>query len=74
MNHGKESSKFNQDCAICRTCRPTIPDAAVLKGRGNGIQMAGMTGRHLEPGSRTSCLGSAPVHSGRHYLRTVSSS
>ena len=38
--HGarKESSKFNQDCAICCTCRPTIPDAAVLKGRGNGIK------------------------------------
>ncbi len=38
MNHGKESSKFNQDCTICRTCRPTIPDAAVLKGRENGIK------------------------------------
>ena len=38
VNHGKESSKFNQDCTICRTCRPTIPDAAVLKGRGNGIK------------------------------------
>ena len=38
LNPGKKSSKFNQDCAICRTCRPTIPDAAVLKGRGNGIK------------------------------------
>ena len=38
MNHGKESSKFNQDCTICRTCRPTLPDAAVLKGRENGIK------------------------------------
>ena len=31
-------SEFNQDCAICCTCRPTIPDAAVLKGRENGIK------------------------------------
>ena len=31
-------SEFNQDCTICCTCRPTIPDAAVLKGRGNGIK------------------------------------
>ncbi len=38
LNHGKESSKLNQDCTICRTCRPTLPDAAVLKGRGNGIK------------------------------------
>ena len=21
VNHGKESSKFNQDCTICRSCR-----------------------------------------------------
>ena len=32
------TGEFNQDCTICRTCRPTIPDAAVLKGRENGIK------------------------------------
>ena len=37
-NHGRKSSKFIQDCTICCTCRPTLPDAAVLKGRGNGIK------------------------------------
>ncbi len=31
MNYGKESSKSNWDCTICRTCRWTISDSTVLK-------------------------------------------
>ena len=27
--YGKEPSKFNQDCTICRTCRLTRPDSIV---------------------------------------------
>ena len=30
-NHGKESSKFNQDCTICRTCRWPMADCSVPK-------------------------------------------
>ena len=37
-NHGKESSKFNQDCTICRTCRSTISDSTVPKQRGNATK------------------------------------
>ena len=38
VNHGKESSKFNWDCTICRTCRSTISDSTVLKQRNNGTK------------------------------------
>ena len=31
VNHGKKSSKFNQDCTICRTCRWPRSDSSVLK-------------------------------------------
>ena len=34
-NHGKESSKFNQDCTICRPCRSKTPDCIVRKQRKN---------------------------------------
>ena len=30
-NHGKKSSKVNQDCTICRTCRWLRSDSSVLK-------------------------------------------
>ena len=31
VNPGKKSSKFNQDCMICRTCRWPRSDSSVLK-------------------------------------------
>ena len=37
-NHGKKSSKFNQDCTICRTCRLTRSDSATPKWRENSIK------------------------------------
>ena len=67
VNPGKKSSKFNQDCAICCTCRPTIPDAAVLKGRENGIkwrdtkwQQPGLSGNRGEGGSVGGALDRLP--------------
>ena len=38
VNHGKYSSKFNQDCTICRTCRWPMADCSVPKWRENGIE------------------------------------
>ena len=35
-NHGKKSSKHNQDCTICRTCRQAMSDSAGLEQRENG--------------------------------------
>ena len=39
---GKKSSKFNQDCTICPSCRNTQSDSAVPKTRENRNKMAGI--------------------------------
>ena len=31
VNRGKKSSKFNQDCTICRSCREVMIGRVVLK-------------------------------------------
>ena len=41
-NHGKESSKVNWDCTICRTCRWIRSDSSVLKWPEPVHQMAGV--------------------------------
>ena len=46
MIHDKNSSKFNWDCTICRSCRYTISDSSVLKRRGNRTKWR-------EPGSQS---------------------
>ena len=47
MNHGKESSKFNQDCTICVSCHGAVWGCAVRELRENRHQLAGNAG-HLE--------------------------
>ena len=36
-NHGKRSSKFNQDCTICRSCRRAMSGPTVLKQQENRV-------------------------------------
>ena len=37
-NHGKKSYKFNQDCAICRSCRKAMIGSIVPKWRTNRVE------------------------------------
>ena len=42
VNHGKESSKFNQDCTICPSCRSTPSAWIVSRWRENPNRLAGI--------------------------------
>ena len=38
VNPGKKSSKSNQDCTICRSCREAMIGSAVLEQRENRVE------------------------------------
>ena len=38
MNPGKKSSKSNQDCTICRSCREAMIGPVVLEQRENRVE------------------------------------
>ena len=38
VNPGKKSSKSNQDCTICRSCRETVIEPVVLEWRENRVE------------------------------------
>ena len=51
VSHGKESSKFNGDCTICRPCQSTTSDSAV-RNRGNTTPNGGYVGLRAAPRTR----------------------
>ena len=52
VSHGKESSKFNWDCTICRRCQSMTSESIVREQRKNGPRWREFTGtiqRDLDP-------------------------
>ena len=44
VNPGKKSSKFNQDCTICRSCREAVIGSVVLEQRENRVEQREFSG------------------------------
>ena len=70
LNHGRESRKFNQGCAICVSCPQATSELAGPEQRGNRHQMAGL--RMASEGMPT--LGAEPRSMGFSILSYSSSS